>query len=500
MHRMPYKVKQRDHLLKHSSNKVLDLIDYWVPTAPRPFRSLLYNLLLFSYISIPLLTITIGVLLYLSFNPQLSSFIGIVFSFIILPLSLALVMIIYYLTARGYSIYKPENTIEHIPYKVSEYDSLIIPFKSTSKYSSITISDPTNNIYELPYTIKHMLYASSNDIHRIFLLLHGGRENRPLVRLTELKYNSEAGSITFITGNASYIDFWYVHHFADFAIARRVSKESKSRLWSCSSQRSKDKKLCEQFVTIRSTLYPYLMDYYSRLAFQDIETPSGIRLRVAHLQDGSFKTAPILPNGLGITGIVRLIDKENPSNDVLLLQRRSRGQVDRGRLQWSFAGLVGSFDDLFERRNYTRDHYHTRSDSSDLTLLDLCWEELQDEILVPIELDNVIHPIDSSFGVSPIALILNAEKLFQPELAVEVKIAIDPDVFQKLHGRFPMLDQVVSQPASRFALLNTADIGKPDEYSATISRINDITRTLNIKPRYLFSIILEMYRMHNEWT
>lgn len=499
MRNTPNRQVSKARLLEHSSNKVMDLVDYWIPTAPPFFRNIIYRLLYFPFLSIILLSILISILLYFSLNPFLSGFISILFSFIIIPISFFLVLIIYYIISRGYSVYDPDSIIERIPYKVSEHDSLIIVFDAKNKYSNITISDPADNIFELPHTIKEMLHTSSNDIHRMFILLHGGRENRPLVRLAELRHDSKTGSITLVTGNTSYTDFWFIHHFSDYALARRVSKESKSRLWSCGPRRSEDEKRCEQFVTTRSTLYPYLMDYYSRVAYQDIETSSGIRLRLASMRDGSFKTAPILPNGLGITGIVRLVDKENTSNDVLLLQRRSKGHVDSGRLQWSFAGLVGSFDDLFERRNYIRDYFHIQFNGPDLTLLDLCWEELQDEVLVPIGIADIVAHADNALSILPIALIFNAEKLFQPELVLEVKIAVNTNIFNTIYNTIPHLDDLYSQPDARFALLNTTDVSEPDRYQATINKISDVANNLNITPRYLFMMILELYRIHSEW-
>ena len=426
---------------KIRSAKLRDALDFILFGAPYNFgkvQDILYSLV--ETLSHPLILpfvaaifiATLLLLYFLGFKVAITTMLVISFSYIFTYL---------FWVSLSYSHHSYRNPAQSLTPNIKYKHSLILKFSKAE--INLDVKDITKGVYKMPNYLSSMLQLSLRDMNRYFVLTRGSRENRPLLTLRgiALVAKNDSAQINLKLGMSSYYDMWYTHYFADVILSRRISRASESSKWVCKTfyPEGRDRSACEEFVTLRNTLSPYLRWHFMN-SLSDLE-PSSIEVLDetvrGYILKSSNKNKPkwevcfpdLLPNGLGVTGIVMLksADAEEPytqsKQGIFILQTREQNIQDPGLLQWSFAGLIGALDDIFERRNYYRDAGEVPNGGTFFSVFDFLWEEILDEVLMPLELQDLLQK-ENAIEVRPIGIIINAEKLYQPELIVRVNINV----------------------------------------------------------------------------
>ena len=467
----------------------LDLIDYLVFGASYDLGKAYSVVRLCSknYYCFPLLAIMLlGVIIAFSLLwPDLASSISYLF---FIPLLIATFIIVTWFITGGYSKYR--MPFYKLPAKVRYEDSFVINLRNVD--INFRPLEHAISEYEVPNSLKSMLRTGAKNLEAHFVMATG-RENRPLITLRKLRFNG--GSLEIDWGVASFYDMWRTHYFADVILARRVSRSSESIKWACDVLYERNaKEKCEKLVTLRNVLSAYLNWYFnsrlqqpcfekSRLSLmQDKEEYAFMYTYATSAGDKSSKAAiafpEILPNGLGVTGVVILQEKSGEKK-IALLQLREDNALDPSKLQWSFAGIIGAFDDFLERKSLLADF------SNHFSLDDFMWEELYDEVLRPLDI-----PKHTNYKVQALGLIINADKLYQPELIVSVRIPLEKSELTKITKTIQHWKQADAKSNLRYLNLNNQNDIKEFEQWISTNKPH--------KMRYIFPIIWALAKIELE--
>jgi hypothetical protein len=256
--------------------------------------------------------------------------------------------------------------------------------------------------YERYYIFPGMLEASYKwlelDRDELFLV-EAGSLDIPKLTLKELHYNKEKNSLVIELGVASFYDIFYTHYSPDLKLSSQSANESSTN----------------DFTSLRSLYENSILKYYE-------EANKNFSL------SGKFSPIALLPNPIGISGIVVI---NTSSNTFVLLRRRGENEIlDRNRIEWSFAGLIEATDWI-----------HTKS----IPFKDFAESELNDEVTKKL---TVLE--DKISEISTIGFVLNPDCFYQPELFVTVECKLNDDSFSLLKK------QIIKAP--EFYLLEISEL------------------------------------------
>ena len=461
--------------------KRFDLLDYFIFGASYEMK-VIYKIVRYCVkfsICLPTLALlTLATIISVSLKwPSLASAISYL---LLVPALIATFIVAVWVLTRGYTRYWVG--FYKLPTRIKYEDSLVIDLTGLS----IKFSLPSDKDYEykMPNTLLTMIKSGIKDPEKHYVLV-SGRENRPLLTLRQL-HTYEENVLELKCGTSSFSDMFFTHYFADVVIARRVSRTSSAIKWACDVFYDTDEQeKCEKHVTLRNTLSAYLNWYYqSKLTEAGFKKQS---LKISQAGDliNIYRCAKnkkfsgegpchislpkILPNGLGVTGVVQMQEKGGERR-ILLFQVREGNILDPRKLQWSFAGLIGAYDDFYERKSILSDY------SDFFSIEDFIWEELYDEVLRPLNI-----PKNVDFKAQAVALIINAEKLYQPELIVKVWFELGKAEFKRVEKNIEPWDRGRTKSNLLYLQLLESDIGKFNEWLFSEQNLR--------KVRYLFPII-----------
>tara|TARA_R110001592_G_scaffold347315_2_gene640777 strand:+ start:766 stop:2049 length:1284 start_codon:yes stop_codon:yes gene_type:complete len=238
--------------------------------------------------------------------------------------------------------------------------------------------------YKSYYTFPSILEASYKwielDRDELFLV-EAGSLDIPKLTLKLLTYDKEKNSLLIELGVASFYDIFYTHYSPDLKLSSQSANQSSFG----------------NGTTLRTLYESSILKYYE-------EANKSFDL------SGQFLPISILPNPLGVSGIVIF----HTSDDTfVLLRRRGENEIlDRNRIEWAFAGLIEATDWV-----------HTES----IPFKDFAESELNDEVLKSLKM---LEGKESK--LSTIGFALNPDCLYQPELFVTVEYNFNKEDFSTL--------------------------------------------------------------------
>lgn len=353
--------------LKRYRHRVRNYIEY------KLLSLLPTSLMLWHFLSI---LIVLSVVLYCvkeftSLGPYLADFIEPLLNLVIYTLLIVFVLCVYvysFLKLRKNSFGIKKNL------DACQYPTVCFPFGSKCRLKI----DHLEEVKPLNPILESMLAFLPFDKRELFVI-DAGALDVPKISLEEVKLDGESGSISLAVRSVSFFDVYYTHYFADGMLtAANFREESKSPM----TLREMLGTDIEQFVKAQCERF-----YTS----------------------GDLKLFHLMPNPLGVTGIVRI--KQN-QQWMYLLRARGKNVINQmGSVDWSFSGLVESHEFL--------DKYYAGEEWLDLSQFIL--SELWDETFGGrVSRDELFELIDD---VSAIGLVFNATYLFQPELIVLVTLS-----------------------------------------------------------------------------
>jgi len=353
--------------LRRSRYRVRNYIEY------KLLSLLPTSLMLWHFLSI---LVALSIVLYCvkeftSLGPYLSDFIEPLLNLVIYTLLIVFVLCVYV-----YSFLKLRKNSFGIKKNLDpcQYPAVCFPFGSKCRLEIRHLEEvkPLNPI------LVSMLSFLPFDKRELFVI-DAGALDVPKISLEEVRVDEKSGSISLSVTSVSFFDVYYTHYFADGVLtAADFREESKSPM------------------TLREMLGT------------DIEQFVKAQCERFHTS-GVLKLFHLMPNPLGVTGIVRV--KHN-QQWMYLLRSRGRNVINQiGSVDWSFSGLVESHEFL--------DRYYAGEKWLDLSQFVI--NELWDETFGGrISRDELFELIDD---VSAIGLVFNATYLFQPELIVLVNLS-----------------------------------------------------------------------------
>lgn len=272
-----------------------------------------------------------------------------------------------FLVFRGYFI--EENSRVDIGAKPDE--SLFRPLSS----ASVALSIDDNDFFERHPAVSAILDALPIDQSDYFLA-HAGSLDIPKLTVKSIEVNCEGG-VDIRLGVGSFKDFFFTHHFPDYALSR-------------SSARNSGKK-----ETLRQLFSPIYFRSYERF-FSKVEN------RIEFLK--------YTPNTLGVTGCVQFVCGSRKA--VLFQQRGYHESAARGGWHLSYAGTIDAYPDFTEN-------------SQNLSVEGLANNEFIDEVMksAPGLLLNKRDP-NCLISHQVVGVCANSQYLFQPELFVLTTISL----------------------------------------------------------------------------
>ncbi len=265
--------------------------------------------------------------------------------------------------------------------------------------------------YSLPEQIQSLHRWLPVEKDEYFLMEAGPLD---LPKLSLRKVSLKDNELTLFLGSASYFDIFFTHYCPDLLLSKEAYHEN-SNHWT----------------TLRKSVQPAIRSYYE-MQISDFSNSSNSSCAV-------FEPSYLLPNPLGISGIL-LLRFFGSDTEYLLMARRGRDTIgSRGQLDWAFSGLQESL---------------SRAHSKEFTVEEFGKVELEDEVLSQFSsLRN--HKAD----VSPLGLTFSSRYLSQPELIVLYQFSkVDRVAFSKeLNSqRFELI--AFDEASSKFREKNIKDL------------------------------------------
>lgn len=199
-------------------------------------------------------------------------------------------------------------------------------------------------------------------------------------KITIKSVNFYGDKIKLLCGQASFFDITFTHYFPDYLLSSSTSRDSD-----------------DNGQTLRKFYDPIMEKYYKK-----------------NISNSSLELFKEFPNPMGITGIVNFVYKNQ--NFYVLQIRKNTNASSRGRVQWSFAGLI----DVISKDFNIYENLH---------FLKFIKDELYDEIFDR----NIFHKNkiylselkDKENKVKIIGFLLNKLYLYQPEFFVYVEYDLE---------------------------------------------------------------------------
>lgn len=247
---------------------------------------------------------------------------------------------------------------------------------------NVTFSFDYNRYYIFPEMLEASYKWLELDRSELFLI-EAGSLDIPKLTLRELHYDKENNSLAIELGVASFYDIFYTHYSPDLKLSSQSANESGSN-----------------FTSLRSLYEKSILKYYD-------ESSSKFNA------SGQFSPIALLPNPLGISGIVVI---NTPNETFVLLRYRGENEIlDRNRIEWSFAGLIEATDWV-----------HAQS----IPFKDFAESELNDEVTKKLAVLK-----DKASEISTIGFVLNPDCLYQPELFVTVEYKLNDEDYARLKNQ-----------------------------------------------------------------
>lgn len=290
------------------------------------------------------------------------------YSGLFFDLLILFVLSVIFLLVRGY--YSEEAS--RIDTTLSPDPKLFLPLQA----SSIKVELDNTHFFQRHGAMAAILDALPLD-QSDFFLAHAGSLDIPKLTLLSIE-NSENGCISLKLGTAAFKEFFFSHHFADYALSRSSSNDAGK----------KD--------TLRTLFAPMYSDSY-RLFF----TKAANKLELLNYT----------PNTMGITGCVRVICG---AKTAYFLQRRGHHEsAARNVLHLSYAGTLNAFPNYLRR-------------DQPVTLDLLADDEFEDEFM-SAQPGAILkqHGASGQHKHELVGICANSQYLFQPELFVLTTITVD---------------------------------------------------------------------------
>ena len=257
------------------------------------------------------------------------------------------------------------NNIREINERVINIFSEIVDCKN------IIIEFHSDKYYEMPKQIEDLIKWININKDDYFRISAGSMD---IPKLSLVSIEKHGTNLKLNLGITSYFNIFFTHYFADYILSNESSMEMKS------------------FDTsLRNYLSPMLKNHYNK--YKDMS-------KIDFQYD--------LPNPLGMTGIICV--EYNNAFYFILKVRDSIDAAAKSKLQWSFAGTMDIFPNLY---------------STDFKFKDIVDDELYDEVL---NYDAFNFLKEYSPRYSFIGLVTNELYLFQPEMYVCVHYKILKDI------------------------------------------------------------------------
>lgn len=275
----------------------------------------------------------------------------------------------------------------------AEYEqSYIKADPSFLHFINIPISQVLCNVhqtdfYEMPGIAKSLLsgLVAERDQHVRMLK---GPVNRPLIRLQSIKLENngaaEDARITMELGACAFRDAFFTHYFPDYEIIKEQNPP----------------------FTLRQELGRVIEEYYKD---QGCDVRSQFALYGCN---DRLETFPLLPNHLGVTGIVELFNEDGRRWYVLQI-KDDQDAADAMRLMWSFGAMIKMLPDLWDVNPDARKLYE---------------KEFKREIVDKKEFGRK-QEFQNIFAKQPecklLGFVFNALYLYQPEIIVKIAYEVD---------------------------------------------------------------------------
>lgn len=268
-------------------------------------------------------------------------------------------------------------------------DSLIFAFPPKS---AIEMRFNSSMHYAIPPILEACFRWSEFDREE-FYLVEAGPLDLPKMSLISIGVNPDSSAVIFNLGTSSYYDIFFTHYSSDLVLSKQSAGERNDA----------------GPITLRGLLGQSAAKFYQR--------------QISEISAGrTFECLKILPNPLGISGIVLL--SASGATYVLLRKRGSHEIAAKNKLEWSFAGLVEAFEWLHD---------------SDVNINDFVRSELEDEIFSYF---SCLRDLECSIDL--LGLVVNPLYLYQPEIFATVQYDVDESCLSKVidlsRHRFRVID------------------------------------------------------------
>lgn len=241
-----------------------------------------------------------------------------------------------------------------------------------------------SEFYEMPGTLKSLLSGMVTDRNQHIRMLRGP-VNRALVKLCSINIrhdkNSTPKQIVMELGACSFRDAFFTHYFPDYEIVKGQTPN----------------------FTLRQEIGLLVKDHYGGGGGKLIYSPNN-----------PFGTFPLLPNHLGVTGIVEFVS-QNGKHWYVLQIKSNDDAADSKKLMWSFGAMVKMFPDLW-------------SNPDSRTLFE---KEFDREIRNYEKFRNLFHGCQER-ECKVLGLVFNALYLYQPEIIIKISYKADDKVANEL--------------------------------------------------------------------
>ena len=335
--------------------------------------------------------------------------------------------------------------------RINEKDNLgintVIPLNL--KFTDVKIIFDIESFYSQPKHVETLLKWVDFDKDDYFRT-HYGSLDIPKIVIKDLSF--ESGKLQITCSSASFFDISFTHYFPDYPLSSSTSTSQEST------------------VSLRSLLSDDIEKHYERIHL---------------LREEKFYLYDLLPNPMGITGIVEL-SIEGYKSLYILQARLSEDAAAKDKIQHAFAGTIDTFPNM--------------------NLVSSCLEnmvnsELYDEVICQtigggISLNKLKDSESIKRTNTLLGITINPLYLYQPELFVKVNYAIP-----KLQDLQPLIDQLKKEESIVSNCLRKNKKLPKTKSNLYIFCENDMRELLNNKKiitRNLFPVGLDLLEVHNK--
>lgn len=207
---------------------------------------------------------------------------------------------------------------------------------------------------------------------RELFILEAGGLDIPKLSLNFISISYE-NHLILTTSSCSYFSIYYTYYFADYNFSTVSNMEN---------------------IKEEKTLRGVLGNNLSKILDKKI---------INFINNGNLSLIPLLPNPLGVTGIINIEDR-------YIIRKRNKGVISElNTYDWSFSGLINSHDFLLE--------YYI--ENKKIKILKIMEKEILDELDLYkklIDLNSYVYEIYF------LGIIFNEKYLYQPELILFIRL------------------------------------------------------------------------------